>query len=318
MLSVEYLSGFIDGEGSLSLARIPRPRGSKEYCVRISIANTNRQILEEIQDEYGGTLASSGKRPSRWKTVYVLIWTNAAAAYLLVKVAPHLLVKSSHASALLEFLEHLGMCRRDRDRKGRLLPLSREEIRIREAYYRRLKHLNLRGQNPRRQVAVEQGDSDSQDQKADRISPEYLAGFIDAEGCLAISRTHARKYGTIQYRPRVTLSNTHGQTLSQIQRDYGGLVYRYPRAKVGWKDSYTLVWTEGLIPIVLSLVSPHLRIKGRQAAILRDFNRHIRDTPMNRRGSFWIPHPREIIDFRERLYQRMRKLNTRGIQPPST
>lgn len=314
MLSVEYLSGFIDGEGSLSLTRIPRTGWSKEYCVRISIANTNKQILEEIQYGYGGTLASSGERRPKWKPGYALIWTNAAAGRLLAKVAPHLLVKSSHASALLEFLEHLRSCQRKRDRKGRLLPHSREEIRIREAFYKRLKHLNLRGTSSGRSGA----HADSQKQKGDRVSPEYLAGFIDAEGSLMVAKIHARKYGTIQYRPRVTLSNTHGQTLSQIQRNYGGLVYRYRRSNVGWKDGYTLVWTEGLIPGLLSLVSPHLRIKRRQAAILQDLLRHMRDTPMNREGSFWIPHPREVIDFRERCYRHMRRLNAKGNTPLST
>lgn len=318
MLSVEYLSGFIDGEGSLSLARIPRSRGSKEYCVRISIANTHAQILEEIQDEYGGHLASSGKRPARWKPGYALIWTNAAAARLLETIAPHLLVKSSHAVALLEFLEHLGTCRRKRDSKGRLLPLSRGEMRIREAFFRRLRYLNMRGPNPTLSAALERGCSDSQDEKEDRISPEYLAGIIDGEGSLMIAKTRARKSGRIQYRPRLTLSNTHGKTLSQIQRDYDGLLYRYRRANSGWKDGYMLVWTEGLIPNILSLVRPHLRIKRPQAAILRDFIRHIRDTLMNRRGSFWIPHPTKVINFRERLYQHMRKLNARGTQPPST
>ncbi len=33
MVSVEYLASFIDGEGSLSLSRIPRGQSYHEYCV---------------------------------------------------------------------------------------------------------------------------------------------------------------------------------------------------------------------------------------------------------------------------------------------
>lgn len=318
MPSLEYLSGFIDGEGSLSLSRIPRSGGYREYCLRISIANTNRQILEEIQDEYGGTLAGAGKGHPKWKPSYALIWTNAAAARLLAAVAPHLRVKEGHATALLEFVDHLSRCQRRRDTKGRLLPLSRGEIRIREAFYKRLKRLNLRGRNSAYSKASGKRTPDSPFERKGRISPAYLAGFIDGEGSLTIAKTHLRKQGTPEYRPRLALSSTFERILSQIRRGYGGLLYRYRNANVGWKDSCLLIWTEGMLPAILSQVRPHLRIKQRQADIILDLIRHVRETPMNRKGKFWIPHPKNVVDFRERLYQRVKALNARGVKPADT
>ena len=46
MGTVEYVPGVIEADGSLSLSRIPRGH-SYEYCVRTTIANTNKAIPSE-------------------------------------------------------------------------------------------------------------------------------------------------------------------------------------------------------------------------------------------------------------------------------
>ncbi len=63
----------------------------------------------------------------RWEWVYALIWTNAAATRIIETVSPHLRVKTRQAKALLEFADYVRDCRRRRDKKGRLLPLSERE-----------------------------------------------------------------------------------------------------------------------------------------------------------------------------------------------
>src|SRR5207249_8870415 len=73
------------GEGYLGLARIRRHHRSPEYCLRLSIYNTNRMILEDIQRTTGGTMSVIGQRQAGWKVSYALIWTNAAAAKLIRK-----------------------------------------------------------------------------------------------------------------------------------------------------------------------------------------------------------------------------------------
>lgn len=254
MLSVEYLAGFIDGEGSLSLARIPRRGGSPEYCLRISIANTNQGILGEIQKDFGGTLAVNRRGNPRWRTGYSLIWTNAAAAELLRRIGPRLRVKSSNAAALLEFTEHVETYRRTRDRRGRLLPLSEREKELRDSYYERLKFLNAKG--PRVTPNLSRGArKDLRPEETRRITLEYLAGFMDGEGSVMIIRSYVRRYGTTQYRSRVTLSNTDRQILEDIRHDYGGIIADQGHSVAGWKDGYQLVWTSGMIRQLLPLIA---------------------------------------------------------------
>ncbi|MFQ5552939.1 MAG: hypothetical protein ACE5EW_04390 [Thermoplasmata archaeon] len=317
MFSLDYLAGFIDGEGSLSLARIPRRGRSTEYCVRLSIANTNKRILLEVQSEFGGTLARNPWKNPRWKPSYALIWTNAAAVELLRMISSRLRVKSSNAVLLLEFAEHVTEYGRPRDRKGRLLSLSKGEKEIREVYHERLRLLNARG--PREPHDSGRGDSqDSSREERGGVSLEYLAGFIDGEGSLMIAKTYVRRYGTTQYRSRLAISNCDRRILEAIKRDYGGIIVAQGHSVAGWKNGYQLVWTSGMIRRFLPLIRSHLRIKRDQADLLLDFSRHVKETPMMRDCQGFVPHPREVIDFREGLYQHMRKLNAKGPRPSSS
>lgn len=316
MVSVEYLAGFIDGEGSLSLSRIPRGHSYYEYCVRVSIANTNKAVLREIREDWGGTIHCMGRsRPRRWKPGFVLIWTNAAAARLLVRVRPHLWLKSDHANYLLDFAEHIRECQRRRDELGRLLSFSRQEKEIREAYWRRLKRLNRRGTIESDQERNQELDYDRRRRGRGEISPRYLAGFIDGEGSLMITKSKSGKSGYVQYRARMSVSNTDKGILEQICHRFGGTIHTQRRANPRWKPAYMLVWTEGRIASLLALIGPHLRLKRKQAELQLEFMQHKKRTPRSFDGRFLASHPPGVIQVREALYQHMKRLNARGVAP---
>lgn len=311
MLSVGYLAGFTDGEGSLSLNRIPRRGRSTEYCVRLSITNSNRGILREIQGFYGGTLAQGNNRNSRWKPGYVLIWTNAAATQIIETIAPCLVVKARQAKALLEFSDHIRSCRRRRDEKGRLLPLSEREMEVRRAFFRRLKLLNAKGRRKasRRRSPGRRGQARGERR---RITLEYLAGFMDGEGSVMITRSCVRNSKSVHYRARVSLTNTDRRVLEDIRDAFGGIFVKYPRQNDTWKTGYGLVWTEGMIRRLLPRLRPHLRLKQRQADHVLEFIDHVRSTVRTRNGRFFAPHPKYVMEFRDALYRRMRGLNMKG------
>jgi hypothetical protein len=145
MVPVEYLAGFVDGEGYVGLARIRRRNRSPEYCLRVSIYNTDLAVLREIQRSAGGSMSAVGQRRPAWKTSYALIWTNAAAAEVIRKMSPFLLVKSEQSTALLAFNKHIRAGRRVRDHAGHLLPMSAQEVKLREGFYKRVKRLNRKG-----------------------------------------------------------------------------------------------------------------------------------------------------------------------------
>jgi len=315
LVSIEYLAGFLDGEGSLSLARIHRRHRSTEYTVRVAVYNSDWAILEGVQRTWGGVLARGSLRDLTWKPVHALIWTNAAAARLLPKVAPHLRVKSRHAAPLLEFDEHVRECRRVRDSGGRLWPFSGRVEGIRQAFHKRLKQLRTKG----RGIAIPPSHAGGEPWagKERDVSARYLAGFIDAEGCLMIAKSKDRDHRRPQYRARVCVGNTDRAVLGNVRRAFGGILTNQPALKTGWKHAYQVVWSDGMIEQLLSSVLPHLRIKRGQATLPLDFVRHKRSVRQGRNGRYFAPLPDDVVAFREGLHGQIKELNAKGASPTS-
>ena len=296
----------MDGEAQVTLGRIPRGL-SYEYCLRISIYNTDRSVLAEIRKGWGGALISSPSRDPRWKPSYALIWTNAAAARFLAEISPYLRVKSRQAAVLHQFVHHLQKCRRRRDRLGHLLPLTSRQLEKREGFYRRIKALNRRGSTGHEQ----QPRTLAPWKNPQTISPKYLAGFIDAEGCLRLAKGHHPGWNP-QYAPRVQVGNTNRAILEDLRKSFGGILTYHPRRVPGWKDGYQLLWAGRAVAPLLLAVKPFLRIKARQARILLQFIGQRKRTHQRRRGRGFVRLPAGVIAYREALLLRMRKLNAKG------
>ncbi len=115
-----------------------------------------------------------------------------------------------------------------------------------------------------------------------------------------------------QYRARVSLSNTYRAVLEDVKRAHGGILVNQRRAEVGWKDAYQLVWSDGMVERLLSLVGPHLRLKQEQATVMLEFIRHRKITRQGRKGRGFAPLPSEVVAFREALYGRIKRLNAKG------
>ncbi len=313
MVSVEYLAGFIDGEGSLILWR--RPRGqSVEYTSRIYLANTNLRILVEIQRDFGGKLVESLHANPHWKRQFSLRWASATAERLLLLVGPYLRVKSKQAAAVLSFSQHRKSAKRDAVQQGR--PLLPEDLKIREAFYWRLRALNAKGMpRPWPQMPTPEIEP-PWPAKRFTISPEYLAGFIDAEGSLIISRTHSMTQRSMVYRGRISIGCTNWQIINEIHSTFGGIVADQPAAEPHWKNAYLIIWSDTNAESLLSLVGSHLRVKAKQAIVLAEFLRHKRTSDQRAKGVYVTVLSREVLEIREAFYQKMKSLNSRGPTPP--
>jgi len=257
-------------------------------------------------------MSAVGQRHKRWKPGYALIWTNVKAATLIQAIRPYLRIKSNHAAALLEFQEHLRRCRRTRDSEGHLLRLSKTELRYRERFHRRLRRLNERGvirgsRHRGRERRLTSGLP---------LSPEYLAGFIDGEGSLMIARWTSPRYTRVYYKPRISIANTDKEVLQQIQQAYGGILTNQPPRKAAWRFAYQLIWTDGMVGPLLSVVKPYLIIKRDQAGVLeqliRSRRRMLQDRKPSAKRSVGIPA--SVLAEQAELYRKVKRLNRRG--PP--
>ena len=95
-----YLAGIIDGEGSIML---PRTGNSKlddmptSFTVKVSISNTNIDLLARIQQDFGGVIEKCVNGRSNCKDGYRLRWFGKEAARVIAAARPYLIVKAEQA-----------------------------------------------------------------------------------------------------------------------------------------------------------------------------------------------------------------------------
>jgi len=102
MLSVEYMAGFFDGEGTVAVTTRGREKG---VYLRISISNTNQQILHLIKACFGGYLSTPRKKRENWKPSCEWINSGKSAAEFLKLIQPYVILKKGQVALGLEFWE---------------------------------------------------------------------------------------------------------------------------------------------------------------------------------------------------------------------
>ena len=138
----------------------------------------------------------------------------------------------------------------------------------------------------------------------------YLAGVIDGEGYLSLTRKQLSQCRWPTFGARLGISNTEKAWLEGLQREIGGWLRQVGQPTGNRKPCYALVLEGAMLIPVLAHVQPFLRIKQERAVmILRYFDLAARrrlETPAG--GS----SPENVITELETLYQQQKRLNWRG------
>jgi hypothetical protein len=121
------------------------------------------------------------------------------------------------------------------------------------------------------------------------ITNQWLAGFIDGEGCFNVSRTRTTIF------PRLLIANTNINILRSIKEKYGGDISSRRNGKDNWKTFHCYRASWRVFKKILQDVLPYLTIKKEVAsACLQIFD--TKDTVK-----------------REDLRQIVKSMNKRGI-----
>jgi hypothetical protein len=91
-----YFAGLFDGEGCVGFARV-----RSSYFVRVLVVNTNREVLEYLQECFGGDIKAH-RRKSGWKQSWQWRLSWSAAINFLELIEPWLRIKENQA--------HLAFC----------------------------------------------------------------------------------------------------------------------------------------------------------------------------------------------------------------
>jgi hypothetical protein len=144
-VSLDYLAGFIDGEGCFSASLGTRPglaRGRYCRCVMI-VTSCEPDALVRAQITVGGGRVLRVMAPSRqrvrWKASYRLTVQGADLDRFLPRIIPHLIVKREVATQLLVLRQLIARTGYD----GRRIPA--QSWAERERIVARIHELNRRG-----------------------------------------------------------------------------------------------------------------------------------------------------------------------------
>lgn len=105
-----------------------------------------------------------------------------------------------------------------------------------------------------------------------KLSLEYIAGFMDGEGCISIHENRAWLAESANGRPRivmqVAIANCNKAILAQIQKQHGGSICRLKRPNRRSRQGYSLRLSEQAACRFLEKILPFLRIKRKQAKLM--------------------------------------------------
>jgi len=88
-----YLAGFIDGEGNIGIDKYSKYGKAINYAIKVAISNTNRPILNWIQDYYGGYISTLKRKRPNYKECYQLTVRHLRANRMLKDIEPYLKIK---------------------------------------------------------------------------------------------------------------------------------------------------------------------------------------------------------------------------------
>jgi len=106
-----------------------------------------------------------------------------------------------------------------------------------------------------------------------KITPQWLAGFLDGEGCITIAKYTNRKTARCShFTPSVNIVNTDLPTLLAIQKVFGGTLHSKGKNKhINWKQGWALHWTgSNKVKTILEVIRPYVISKRDQVEFMLD------------------------------------------------
>lgn len=146
-----------------------------------------------------------------------------------------------------------------------------------------------------------------------------MAGFVDGEGQVTITRQARKNRPSPAYRAYVVVTNTKREVLLTFPEHHGGKIYRTSEQRRDWKgkkwaDAYAWYCPMAGSRRFLMDLLPFLKLKGVQARIVLAFidnkKAFARGKRVGRGGS--SPLTGQEIAFRERLRTQVMVLNSKG------
>lgn len=94
-MNLAYVAGLVDGEGCINLTM-----SGKNLAPRVSITNTNLELIKMLQAKFGGCVFYAKRVKTNWKSAYHWVVTSKLAIDFLEKIGRYLILKENQMFCL--------------------------------------------------------------------------------------------------------------------------------------------------------------------------------------------------------------------------
>jgi hypothetical protein len=142
----------------------------------------------------------------------------------------------------------------------------------------------------------------------------YIAGVVDGEGCISLSKTRVKRktfpFYTYTYHLSLSIGNTNKEIIEYINNVYPSNIYL--QAQCGWKKR-AYIWKISdtkLVPF-LKKIERYLIIKKKQCVLAKQYFNSI---TKNKIKGFHQMLDEGEVSKREKFYQKFKLLNKKGTK----
>lgn len=136
-------------------------------------------------------------------------------------------------------------------------------------------------------------DSNQMVEIVPRVTPQWLAGFFDGEGCVSAS-----KRGPM-YSVKVSISQSDPVILSVIALKFNNTTFSTSASKWSKRSTYAVIWTGRSVLEILEYIKDHVIVKRKQVEAAIELAHILEKRTTNGKGG--AKFTQNEADERERL-----------------
>ncbi|MHA1773399.1 MAG: LAGLIDADG family homing endonuclease [Candidatus Heimdallarchaeota archaeon] len=141
----------------------------------------------------------------------------------------------------------------------------------------------------------------------------WLAGFVDGEGSFFITKSSdkRRKTQNFQLYPKIDICNTDWKVLEEIRKRLGiGAIHKKPKKGNRKTQKAFITRNQAEILKLTELLIPYLKVKRKQAELLREFVLLRKQANTTGLGGRRVSYSDRAIH----IYKELKALNKRGVE----
>jgi len=291
--SYAYLAGYIDGDGCFFLGKYrPKNRISYKFPLAIIISSTNVIILNKFKSLHGGSVASAKKIIAGHKQLHYLTFKKGVSLQIIDKILPYLVEKKEEAEIVKLFAK-------TKTAFNKIQLISKLRV-----------HKDINNLVSKfHKIEFESFKNTVIPTKEDFA---YLAGFIDAECCLCISKYKPKNGPNFTYKITLRLNNSKAPIFKWLLERFGGHTSFINRVKTNRKNQLDWQLSAKALSKLLPKIVGFLEYKKPVCIELIKFY----NTTLTNGGARHTEKFREsyasIIRAREEIVEKVHKLNLKG------